>query len=82
MKGQELWDDYTHYKEQMFSKTHTNFSPWIIVKANDKKQARLESMRYILSQFEYEGKGNSGISLLPDPNVVMRFNRSVIQLDV
>lgn len=82
MRGQELWDDYTHYKEQMFSKTHTNFSPWIIVKANDKKQARLESMRYILSQFEYEGKGNSGISLLPDPNVVMRFNRSVIQLDV
>ncbi len=82
MKGQELWDDYTHYKEQMFSKTHTNFSPWIIVKANDKKQARLESMRYILSQFDYEGKGNSGISLLPDPNVVMRFNRSVIQLDV
>jgi polyphosphate kinase 2 len=82
MKGQELWDDYTHFKEQMFSKTHTNFSPWIIVKANDKKQARLESMRYILSQFDYEGKGNSGISLLPDPNVVMRFNRSVIQLDV
>lgn len=82
MKGQELWDDYTYYKEQMFSKTHTNFSPWIIVKANDKKQARLESMRYILSQFDYEGKGNSGISLLPDPNVVMRFNRSVIQLDI
>lgn len=27
MKGQELWDKYTHYKEQMFSKTHTNFSP-------------------------------------------------------
>ena len=82
MKGQELWEDYTLYKEDMFSKTHTNYSPWIIVKANDKKQARLESMRYILSQFEYEGKGDSGISLLPDPNVVMRFNRSVIQLDV
>ena len=82
MKGQELWEDYTFYKEEMFSKTHTNYSPWIIVKANDKKQARLESMRYILSQFEYEGKGDSGISLLPDPNVVMRFNRSVIQLDV
>ena len=82
MKGQELWDDYTHYKEEMFGKTHTNYSPWIIVKANDKKQARLESMRYILSLFDYDGKGDSGISLLPDPNVVMRFNRSVIQLDI
>ena len=52
LKGQELWDRYTHYKEQMFSKTHTAYSPWIIVKTNDKKQARLESMRYVLSQFD------------------------------
>ena len=82
MKGQELWDRYTYYKEQMFSKTHTNFSPWIIVKTNDKKQARLESMRYVLSQFDYEGKGESKLSLLPDPNVIMRYHRSAIQIDI
>lgn len=82
MKGQEMWDDYTHYKEQMFSKTHTNFSPWIIVKTNDKKTARLESMRYVLSQFDYEGKGESGISLLPDPNIIMRYHRSAVQIDI
>jgi len=82
MKGQELWDDYTHYKEQMFSRTHTNYSPWIIVKTNDKMEARLESMRYVLSQFDYEGKGESGITLLPDPNVIMRFHRSVLQIDI
>ncbi len=63
MKGQELWDRYTYYKEQMFSKTHTNFSPWIIVKTNRKKEARLESMRYVLSQFKYEGKGDSQVQL-------------------
>lgn len=56
-KGQSLWKEYTFHKEQMFSKTHTNFSPWIIVKANDKKQARLESIRYVLSQFNYDRKG-------------------------
>lgn len=82
VKGQELWDKYTHFKEQMFSKTHTNFSPWIIVKTNDKKQARLESMRYVLSQFDYEGKGESKIPLLPDPNVIMRYHRSAIQIDI
>ncbi len=82
MKGQELWNDYTHYKEQMFSKTHTNFCPWIIVKTNDKKQARLESMRYVLSQFDYTDKGESKISLLPDPNVIMRYHRSVVQIDI
>ena len=49
LKGQELWDRYTRYKEEMFSKTHTNFSPWMIVKTNDKKEAKLESMRYVRS---------------------------------
>ena len=36
-KGQEMWDDYTMYKDRMFGGTHTTYSPWIIVKANDKK---------------------------------------------
>ncbi len=82
MKGQELWDNYTHYKEQMFSKTHTNYCPWVIVQANDKKQARLESMRYLLSQFDYENKGAAKIELLPDPNIVMRYHRGAIQIDI
>lgn len=81
-KGQELWDRYTHYKEQMFSKTHTNFSPWIIVRANSKLRARLESMRYVLSMFNYDGKGESGTTVLPDPNIVMRYHRSAKQIDI
>jgi polyphosphate kinase 2 len=80
-KGQELWDIYTHYKEEMFSKTHTSFCPWIIVKTNDKKEARLESIRYVLSHFEYPGKENSDIVLYPDPNVIHRFHRSIYQID-
>lgn len=82
LKGQELWNDYTHYKEQMFSKTHTNFSPWMIVKTNQKREARLESIRYVLSQFDYDGKGESGISLYPDPNVIVRYHRSATQIDI
>ena len=80
-EGQKRWDDYTFYKEQMFSKTHTTFSPWIIVKTNFKKEARLESIRYVLSRFEYEGKGQSGTTILPDPNVVQRYHRMVKQID-
>ncbi|GGK58821.1 MULTISPECIES: polyphosphate kinase 2 [Flavobacteriaceae] len=80
-KGQELWDDYTHYKEQMFSKTHTSYSPWIIVRANNKKVARLECIRYVLSQFNYEGKDKALTTLLPDPNIIMRYHRSSKQLD-
>jgi polyphosphate kinase 2 len=56
-KAQELWDSYTRYKEEMFSKTHTTFSPWIIVKANDKQAARLESLRHVLNLLAYKGQG-------------------------
>jgi polyphosphate kinase 2 len=80
-KGQEYWDDYTKYKEQMFSKTHTSFSPWIIVKTNDKEKARLECMRYVLSQFDYDKKDEAEVSLLPDPNVIMRYFRSLHKYD-
>ena len=80
-KGQELWDVYTHYKEQMYSKTHTSYSPWITVKANDKKIARLESIRYVLSQFNYEGKEEALTTVLPDPNIIMRYYRSSRQID-
>ncbi len=82
IKGQELWDKYTYYKEQMFSKTHTNFSPWIIVKTNNKKTARLESMRHVLSKFDYENKDDSKTSLLPDPNVIVRYYRNTKQIDI
>ncbi|MGB1307849.1 MAG: polyphosphate kinase 2 [Oceanihabitans sp.] len=80
-EGQKLWDKYTHYKEQMFGKTHTTFSPWIILKTNNKKEARLESIRHVLSRFDYDGKGNSGTAILPDPNVVQRYHRMIKQID-
>jgi polyphosphate kinase 2 len=80
-ESQKLWDAYTKYKEVMFSKTHTTLSPWIIVKANNKRKARLESIRYVLSMLDYEGKDVPGIALYPDPNVVTRFQRSASNLD-
>lgn len=80
-KGQEYWDVYTKYKELMFSKTHTSFSPWTIVKTNDKKTARLECMRHVLSQIDYEGKDDSKTSLQPDPNVILRYYRSLHKYD-
>lgn len=79
--GQELWDKYSHYKDEMFSKTHTMVSPWTIIKANNKKIARLESIKYVLSKFEYEGKEDASTILAPDPNIVMRYQRSLYLTD-
>ncbi len=80
-KAQELWDAYTKYKELVLSRTHTSFSPWIIVKANNKKRARLHSIRYVLSLFDYDGKDQAAVSLLPDPNIVTRFHRNAVKID-
>ena len=80
-EGQVRWDKYTSHKEQMFNQTHTSFSPWIIIKTNSKKQARLESIRHVLSRFEYDRKGSSKTTVLPDPNVVQRYYRLISQID-
>jgi polyphosphate kinase len=80
-RAQSLWDHYTTYKEAMFSRTHTSFSPWIIVRADTKRDARLESIRYVLNLLDYDGKKHAGTSLLPDPNVVTRYHRSTLAID-
>ena len=80
-RAQELWDEYTAHKERMFSQTHTSFSPWIIVKANSKKRARLESIRHVLSLFDYDDKSTSEDALRWDPNTVARYHRSAKTID-
>lgn len=82
MKGQEMWEKYSYYKEQMFARTHSTFCPWVIVKTNNKRTARLESIRYVLSQFEYAGKARAKTTVLPDPNVVARYYRQNDQIDI
>lgn len=56
LASQNLWDSYTEAKRDMFFHTSTTDSPWIIVKSDDKKRARINAMRYYLSQFDYPGK--------------------------
>jgi polyphosphate kinase len=49
----DKWDEYTEAKESMFFFTDLADAPWTVVKSNDKKRARLEAMRYVLSQIPY-----------------------------
>lgn len=75
LKGQALWDDFTEHKDKMFVETHTSFCPWVIVDTINKEEARLESLRYVLSRFKYTGKGKTKVNLKFDPNVVYRYYR-------
>ena len=65
----DKWDDYTEAKEAMFFYTDTGDAPWTVVKSNDKKRARLEAMRYVLSQFEYTNKDHDVVGTV-DPKIV------------
>ena len=65
----DKWDAYTEAKEAMFFHTDTKEAPWTVVKSNDKKRARLEAMRHILEQYDYDGK---------DPEIVGKPDGKII----
>src|SRR5262249_47619434 len=51
--GLSKWDDYTEKRDQMFERTHTDHAPWIIVRSNDKRRARLAVIRHVLLNVPY-----------------------------
>ncbi len=65
----DKWDEYTAAKESMFFFTDMADAPWTVVKSNDKKRARLEAMRHVLSLFQYQGK-DADLVGRPDPLIV------------
>ncbi len=69
-----LWDEYTEAFEKMFSRTHTPFAPWLIVDSNDKKRARINVARIMLSKIDYEDKDAENVCLLADPGIVTTYS--------
>ena len=71
MESVKRWDDYTRAKEDMFAATDTEAAPWIVVKSNDKKRARINAMRYVLGRFDYDEKDYELVGEA-DPKIVGR----------
>lgn len=65
----DKWDDYTEAKESMFFYTDTADAPWTVIKSDDKKRARLNAMRHLLSRMPYPNKSEE-IEVQPDPLIV------------
>ncbi|CUX41517.1 polyphosphate kinase 2 [Rhizobium oryzihabitans] len=55
------WDDYTDKRDEMLEKTHTDAAPWTVVRANDKRRARVNLIRHILNALDYDGKDKKAI---------------------
>ncbi|MBN3034456.1 MAG: polyphosphate kinase 2 [Bacteroidales bacterium] len=54
LKSFELWTEYSKAKDEMFAYTDTKQSPWYVVRADDKKKARLNCIHHMLSMIPYE----------------------------
>jgi len=55
-QAQELWDQYSIRKFEMLNSTNRSLTPWTIIRSDDKKKARLNCIKNILFNLDYEGK--------------------------
>ena len=69
-EAQERWDDYTVRKFQMLNETNRTISPWTIIRSDNKKKARLNCIKHILSKVGYENKISED-RLQTDPEIVI-----------
>ena len=67
--AQKKWDGYTKCKRAMFKQTSTPQAPWTVVRSDDKHTARLNCIRHLLQQFDYDGKDKDVVTE-PDSSVV------------
>lgn len=54
IRAQELWDEYTAFKLRMFEHTNLPHSPWIVINADKKYEARIKALRHIIETIPYE----------------------------
>jgi polyphosphate kinase 2 len=69
--AQAKWDDYSKARDIMLTRTHTPLSPWICVRANNKKHTRLEVLRYLIRDIAPSEIAEDVAA--PDPDVVFPF---------
>ncbi|WP_428024060.1 polyphosphate kinase 2 [Arcobacter sp.] len=60
-ESQKLWDNYTTAKFSMLMASNTDTAPWTVIRSDNKKLARLNCIRYILSNVEYPDKVESDL---------------------
>lgn len=70
LKAQELWNEYTVRKFEMLSNTNRTATPWTIIRSDDKKQARINCLKYILGNLDYDEKISSKHFKVDDAVVV------------
>ena len=69
IRSLDRWNDYSKAKTAMFFHTDTGDAPWVVIKSDDKKRARINCIRHFLSLLEYPDK-DLQVACAPDPLLV------------
>ena len=75
-ESQKLWDKYTVAKYSMLMASHTDYCPWTVVRSDNKKTARLETIKHILNHMEYPNK-NKELSLERNPDLLFHGDEEI-----
>jgi polyphosphate kinase 2 len=78
-KSQELWDDYSMTKYSMLLASHTDHAPWTIVRSDDKKMARINTIKHILLNMDYDEKVKTK-KLKTDEKIVIPANIEIANM--
>jgi polyphosphate kinase len=68
LKSYSRWYDYSRARDEMFKATSHDAAPWFVVRSDDKKRARLNGIKHILSQIPYKRVKRDKIKLPPRSN--------------
>ncbi len=67
LESRNRWVEYSKAKDTMLEYTDTKGAPWYVVPSDDKKRARLNCIRHLLTQFDYQDLVPGPIELPPRP---------------
>jgi polyphosphate kinase 2 len=79
-KAQEMWDAYTVAKYSMLFSSNTPHAPWTVIRSDNKKKARINAIKHILSNVEYPNKLEDR-KLKPDPTVVYSGEQEISRME-
>jgi len=79
-KSQEMWDKYTIAKYSMLLASHTAHAPWTVIRSDNKKKARINTIRHILSHIQYPNKIKTK-ALRPDHDILIAGEQEIKNME-
>lgn len=76
-KALEQWSAYSQARNAMLARTHKPVAPWTIVRANNKRLARLNLIKDLLTRLHYGDKDEA--ALVTNPAIVLQYDRTYVE---